>query len=1120
MTNPSAISIYEDSRHYLWIGTWGGLFRYDGYQFRHYPSIIGDSSSLSSQGVIAIAEDKSHRLWIAGNYGLNYFDRAQARFYQFYNNPSNSSSLPANDISAMIIDSKGRLWIGTYRNGIAYAWIRNTDDFTKHAPVFKAIPIRINSPKNFENRFIQSIYEDVKGNIWITTGDKLLQKFDESRQYFESYSLPASITEKANFIEISEEDSAKNCFWLCTRGAGILSWNKETHKIEQFSTNHKNKYLSFDIVRCIKKYNDNSLLVGTDGKGLSILDINKGEIANYKYKYDDAQSISSNTVYRILRDHAGNIWLATYNGQLSKINRYKSAFTFYYPENNNTSLNHKSVLSVIEDKENNLWIGTDGGGINILNRKNNSFKYLTDRTKPHGLTNNAIICLTRDNKDRIWAGTYGGGLLCYNKKTKNIDKYLHNPDDYSSIRDNTIWTIVADKNNNIWCVTLSGILEFFNTATLKFTHFDNNANFKHNYLIASYPTQMLIDSHNWLWITTTHGIIRLDLNKFDFSKPLDRVTFNIYTHIEGKNSPPSNNIYAMAEDSNGNIWFGTDEGMISQFNSKSGKFISIPVDEELLYKGIRSMIFDNSEQLWIGSNNGLWRYIKSTGTYIHYDESDGLQGNIFSSAIYKLKSGEICAGGPNGLNIFDPKAIPINKNKPDIVVTELKIFNQQVFPGKTVYGHIILKKSIEETQNIILPHSLNFFSIQIAALDFTNSKKNKYAYMLEGLDKQWNYVNADKREISYANLKPGKYLLKIKASNNDGIWNNVPRIIKIQIIPPWWDQLWLKIFVIILIIGLPLFYLYRKNRLVKIRQEELNKAVEIKTQELLEKNRILQEQQSQLEEQAEELRITGENLAETNRMLVEKQKIILEQSEKLQQSNEQLRLINASKDKFFSIIAHDLRNPFNVLIGLSDIMLRNYDNLPPEKIKRYSEIIYLSAKSGFNLLENLLQWSRAEMGTLTFAPAKIQLSSVVEETFDLLAGEAERKSIILTHQIDPQITVWADESMLFTIFRNLISNAIKFTAEKGKVTVDAREDNLNRTVQISVSDTGVGIPSEVIPNLFRIDINYTTKGTANEPGTGLGLILCKEFVEKNGGKIWVESKEKVGSTFYFTLPTE
>jgi signal transduction histidine kinase len=278
----------------------------------------------------------------------------------------------------------------------------------------------------------------------------------------------------------------------------------------------------------------------------------------------------------------------------------------------------------------------------------------------------------------------------------------------------------------------------------------------------------------------------------------------------------------------------------------------------------------------------------------------------------------------------------------------------------------------------------------------------------------------------------------------------------------------------------------------------------------------LLERQGQIQEQAEELRSRSQNLKDANDLLIEKQKLIIEQSELMKESNTQLSFLNATKDKFFSIIAHDLRNPFNGVIGFSELLLKGIDKLPHEKIVKYIEFIHAASKTGSSLLDNLLQWSRAQTGRISYEPIKISLVTIAEETIQLLDSDAKRKNISIEQQISHDVVIFADENMVKTIFRNLISNSIKFTNLKGNISL--KSEIIGSYVEITISDNGVGIAQENLEKLFRADINLSTRGTDKESGTGLGLLLCKEFVEKHNGKIWVESEVGIGSNFKFTLP--
>lgn len=246
--------------------------------------------------------------------------------------------------------------------------------------------------------------------------------------------------------------------------------------------------------------------------------------------------------------------------------------------------------------------------------------------------------------------------------------------------------------------------------------------------------------------------------------------------------------------------------------------------------------------------------------------------------------------------------------------------------------------------------------------------------------------------------------------------------------------------------------------------------------------------------------------------------LIKQQQEQIAGQNADLQELNAVKDRLFGIIAHDLRNPFNLVINYADLLLRNISKYDKEKQAQFLRSIYSSGKKAYNLLENLLTWSHAQIGSVNYDPVKVNMQLIVHETITFLSDSAQQKNIQIENLVPDNFAVYADENMMHIVLRNLLSNAIKFTPKEGRIAVEAKMDDSAGRAQIAVVDSGMGIPAEKQEKLFNIDNKHSTPGTENEEGTGLGLVLCKEFVEKNGGSIWVESQPGNGSKFNFTLP--
>jgi signal transduction histidine kinase len=374
--------------------------------------------------------------------------------------------------------------------------------------------------------------------------------------------------------------------------------------------------------------------------------------------------------------------------------------------------------------------------------------------------------------------------------------------------------------------------------------------------------------------------------------------------------------------------------------------------------------------------------------------------------------------------------------------------------------------------------------------------------MMEGFDRDWNYVK-NKREAMYTNLEPGSYVFKVKASNNDGVWNEQGASIKVIVHPPWWETLWFRVFAVLLLFSIVVVVYYIRlhnlqkqkkilKQKVKERTTELEKAeleLQVRNQKILKQNSNLRVQKKEIELQAGELEIQKKRLEETN----------------------------ASKDKFFSILAHDLKNPFSTMIGFLEVLRDDYHEFPEEEKIEMIGIAHDSAKLILDLIENLLLWSRSQRGLMPCQPSKLDVASVIQKEVSLLKGMIEKKGIELKLRYQkPEMKILADENMLSMVIRNLVSNAIKFTNQNGEITIDVKDTG--EATLFEISDSGIGIPKDVAGKLFHLTTNSSRLGTANEKGTGLGLVLCQEFITEHHGKIWVESEEGHGSSFFFTIP--
>ncbi len=583
------------------------------------------------------------------------------------------------------------------------------------------------------------------------------------------------------------------------------------------------------------------------------------------------------------------------------------------------------------------------------------------------------------------------------------------------------------------------------------------------------------DQEDHLWVGTYGGgLCMLDL---------EGDTCISYHHDpEDPNTLSDNIVFSVYEDNLGRFWIGTNSGL-NMFYPATSSFRRFGVSEGLANEVIYGILPDDNNRIWLSTNMGISRFDLETFQSKNFDMNDGLQSNEFNGGSYhRGYDGRLFFGGVYGLNVIDPTSIEPVKNVTEVTLTKLEVLGKDVRiagvdleeefeeqPGRILEfeGEFYSSENVTYMEEIVMDYKHRFISIEFSALNNLQPHKLQYSYIMENLETDWN--NAGTRNyVSYANMKAGTYLLKVVAENMDGYKSDPPMQLRIVITPPFWITWWFILLEVLVSTAIAvMIYTY----LVKSRT-----------------NKLLKYQNQQISQANDALRKSEKNLME----------------------------LNATKDKFFSIISHDLKNPFSSLLSISELMVDSFDLADREDHKSGFRKINQSVKHLLDLLENLLTWSSSQRGRIKYDPVRFNLSSVIQENINLHKLLAEKKGIMLLSPDGDSVYAYGDRDMINSVIRNLITNAIKFTDRDKKVEV--KLSPREKEIEISIVDEGVGIAEENMAKLFRIDEKFKSTGTAGEKGTGLGLIICREFVEKNGGEIAVRSKSGEGTTFSFTLP--
>ncbi|MFO7659246.1 MAG: two-component regulator propeller domain-containing protein, partial [Bacteroidales bacterium] len=1013
-------SICQDMYGFLWFATEDGLNRYDGVTFKVYKFNQRNKFSIYSSNISFLFEDSKNTLWIGTNQGLNNYDRQNDRFIQ---NPK----WPQITVKAIAEDENNNLWIGTYA-GLYYL------DFKKDT-------VKLYTPKEYildkgylSSVVINSIFIDSEKNVWIGTpmGLNLYEKKTDSFiNYYHDDNDPNSLS--ADIIRPILEDR-EGRLWIGTSAGLDLFINAKDHPGKGKFIHFQNKgtdqkSISKGLVNNLLEDNEHNLWISIQNGGLDLLDLNEFKKGNtnfihFKNNPQNINSLSNNGVLSLFQDKHNNIWIGTSGKGIDMISAL--AKPFFHIINNpkdNNSLNN-SLVNVFSEDGDYLWIGTEGG-LNRYNKNDGTFKhFINDPLLPTSIGANAVWALCKDKTGNLWIGTWAGGLNLFDNKTETFSHFYYNPNNKKGISNNNIFSIIEDSKANLWIGTMGGGLNMYNPRDKIFTIY-NQAN---SSIINNYCTSIIETKNGDIYIVMSNALHRFNATQ---------KKFELFTHnINDSTSLSSSGVYSVFEDSKGNIWVGTDAGLNVLQKSNKG-FMCYLTDHGLPSNSIKSILEDDHGNLWMGTNQGLSKFINAVNLpeypkFKNYTIEDGLQSSEFRlRSCFKGADGMMYFGGVNGFNMFHPDSIKDNPIIPEVVITDFLLFNQPVEIGSKDSP---LKKNISVTNELILKFNQTVLTFKYVALNYISPKRNQYAYMMEGFEKDWNYMG-NKREATYTNLNPGKYIFKVKASNNDGIWNEKGSSIKIIILPPWWQTWWFRISFILLIIALLSGIYY--YRIISLNRQKiyLESLVKKRTSEIEDKNKQLLEQTYLLNE--------------TNTLLEERQQFIEEQSEELHtqaeelnEKNHNLRTLNMTKDKFFSIIAHDLKNPFNAVLGFAELLSIKYEDLPDAKRKQYVDLISDSVKKIYKLLENLLQWARSQTGNIPYKPENFLLGEVINNNIELSANQLNEKKLKVIREIPVNIHVYADKNMINTVLRNLLTNAIKFS-QNGDIRITvAKSDNL------------------------------------------------------------------------------
>lgn len=1060
LSSGAVISVFQDSKGYMWFGTYDGLNLYDGHEVTVYSHVENDSTTISNSYINDIDEDKYGNLWIGTNNGLNIYHRNTGTFSKinFDHSEIENISDAFNYILTVLPDDEV-IWVGTH-GGLYKINISRIIEGEDHH--YLSCYFGIREQDNINHSSVGFLHKDESGVLWMKNYTPGLYRYNASRDTFINV-LPEEVDERLRIKQFSNVRVDKqDVFWISVFPDYLYYYYGD--RLSSVSP-----YPELDGVFENKKFNhvidisDSLMWLATDGSGLYIYNKNTGNINNERVNLSDPHSLSSDKISYLFKDKQNIIWVGTVNSGINFFNPKKARFNHVYPVPcRHNYLKSKGISSLAEDTMNRkLWIGTDGEGIIMFDPVKNSYRYNEEIDEKLKLFNQSIIKeLFIDSKGVLWILSYLKGLYAYDPARGSLRQFSVIKQDGSVYDFREPWCITEDKNGRIWIGTLYTGVFLFNRNDNEFTHLDyepdNENSIGHRGILDIY-----VDSRNILWVGTYHGLSMASLENVDYFDSLQEIKFKTFLYSKNGNSISSNRIQSIDEGANGEILIGTETGGLNIYDPVKGKFLIINTDDGLPSNKISGVAMDNKSRIWISSNKGL-SFIESDRETIHnYNVDDGLQSNE-CKFLFKTNNGDFFIGGNNGFNYFNPDNIDLNTEKVDLYLTSVKIFGEEVFPGKPFNGRILFQDYMNKTEIPEFQYDENSISFEYLAIDYLNPSKIKYAYMLEGFDKGWNH-SGNGRMANYTNLPPDNYIFKIKSTNSDGVWNDSAVIFPFTVKPPFWKTKFAYILYVILITGLIFAGRYLTIKEIKIRNE-------LKLEQIKREN-----------------------------------------------ENE----VNQLKLAFFTNISHELRTPLTLISGPLERLFKTAREMEwGDEILQQFSFVSRNVHRLLELTNQLLDLRKLETGKMKIELVKVSLPEFISQisgNFELMAS-SKNIDFKCTGKIPKDAIVYLDADKINKILSNLLSNALKFTGEGGRVffEISYNEDVLT----FEIRDTGIGIEKEYLPYIF--DRFYQVEGQRGNktPGTGIGLALTRDLVNLLNGDISVNSIVGVGTSFFVKIPLQ
>ncbi|MDJ0840613.1 MAG: ATP-binding protein [Acidobacteriota bacterium] len=964
-------SVLQDPVGFMWFGTPNGLVRYDGYDLLSFRHTMTDEHSLSNNKVNCLYVDRAGNLWVGTSGGLDRFDARTERFVH-YRKQDKAESLGI--VWSILEDRAGNIWVGTDQG---------LELLDPESGKFTPYRHQTNRPDSLGEGRVTTIVQDKSGRVWVGTDDGGLSWLDQRVGRFKRFLVDEKHREAGQHHIRAAWPDPQGSLWVATDG-GLLHLDAMGN--ERAAYRHvagDPNSLPADAVRHVYGDSKGSIWVAT-GVGLAELNPTTGDFRRYRHDPSDDRSLGNDMVNMVTMDAQEIMWVATSNG-LSKWDTNASFFTHFKADSQRQdSLNHNLITAVSEDRDGSLWIGAVTG-LDHYDPKNKKWThYVHDPARKDSLSSNRISSLLVDYRGRLWVGTMRSGLNMKLPGENRFQHFFHDPANPNSLGSNRVSKVRQGAGNTLWISCYRGGLNRLNTETGQFTMYEPNQTGQGS----GHRIIEVLVTNEAIWLGTLEGLYRFDPGTERFTG---------FKHDPEKPAGLSaDGVTTLYEDAAGVLWIGTNGFGLNRWEPEdraAGRavFRRYGVETGLPGDTINGILGDAKGMLWISTSQGLVRFNPKDEKVNVFDTYHGLQGKDFVAGSTGMgRDGTMYFGGTNGLNAFHPARIHGNTYPPAVVISDFRIFNKSVLT-RAKDPDSILDRPIYQTESLLIPYQSYVFGFEVSALHYSTPEKNQYAYMLEGLDTDWNYVDHSQRNFTYTTLTPGDYTLKVKAANADGIWAEEPTVLAITVESPPWLSWWAYTLYALTILGLVLSYIYYQRK-----------------------------------------------------KLADKMMVI-----------EQLRRVDKLKDDFLANTSHELRTPLNGIIGLTESLLDGVAGKLNDTVKSNLEMVVNSGRRLATLVDDVLDFSKLKNSSLELNLKPVDLRTLTEVVLTLSEPLVGGKDVRLINEVPSDLPpVEADENRLLQILHNLVGNGIKFT-DRGHIKVSALLRGEQVAVYVSDTGIGI-----------------------------------------------------------------